>query len=253
VCDRLCCRPGCATLFPMASSAGGAASTVSPRRRRTLNSEGSYEDVFEQLTDGLSWSPGRSQSWSPPTKSAIFQARSRLGYEPVLELFCRAARPLADTDTPGSWLAGRRLAALDGTCLDLPDTPANAEHFGRPASSRGEKSAVPQARLVAVAECGTHAVFDAAIGPCRTSERELAHDLMDTLEPGMLLLAGCCCSPTAASTDSTCRPEPPPPAPTCCGGSSRPSQLDTSRPSTTDPGWHRSSPPPGRIGSSEHH
>ncbi|MDH6287963.1 IS4 transposase [Rhodococcus opacus] len=28
-----------------------------------------------------------------------------------------------------------------------------------------------------------------AIGPCRTSERELAHDLMDTLEPGMLLLA----------------------------------------------------------------
>ncbi|MFD5329597.1 IS4 family transposase, partial [Streptomyces sp. NPDC127092] len=67
--------------------------------------------------------------------------------------------------------------------------PANAEHFGRPASSRGEKSAFPQARLVAVAECGTHAVFDAAIGPCRTSERELTHDLFDTLEPGMLLLA----------------------------------------------------------------
>ncbi|MFC9768767.1 hypothetical protein [Rhodococcus jostii] len=52
-----------------------------------------------------------------------------------------------------------------------------------------EKSAFPQARLVALAECGTHAVFDVAIGPCRTSERELAHDLMDTLEPGMLLLA----------------------------------------------------------------
>ncbi|WP_072951059.1 IS4 family transposase [Rhodococcus koreensis] len=154
-----------------------------------LNSEASYEEVFEQLTDGLSWSSGWSQSWSPPTKSAIFQARSRLGYEPVRELFRRVARPLADTDTPGSWLAGRRLVALDGTCLDLPDTPANAEHFGRPASSRGEKSAFPQARLVAIAECGTHAVFDAAIGPCRTSERELAHDLMDTLEPGMLLLA----------------------------------------------------------------
>ena len=154
-----------------------------------LNSQGSYEEVFEQLTDGLSWSSGWSQSWSPPTKSAIFQARSRLGYEPVRELFRRVARPLADAETPGSWLAGRRLVALDGTCLDLPDTPANAEHFGRPASSRGEKSAFPQARLVALAECGTHAVFDAAIGPCRTSERELAHDLMDTLEPGMLLLA----------------------------------------------------------------
>ncbi|MDT2006950.1 IS4 family transposase [Rhodococcus jostii] len=154
-----------------------------------LNSQGSYEEVFEQLTDGLSWSSGWSQSWSPPTKSAIFQARSRLGHEPVRELFRRVARPLADADTPGSWLAGRRLVALDGTCLDLPDTPANAEHFGRPGSSRGEKSAFPQARLVALAECGTHAVFDAAIGPCRTSERELAHDLFDTLEPGMLLLA----------------------------------------------------------------
>lgn len=139
------------------------------------------------------------------------------------------------------------MVALDGTCLDLPDTPAYAEHFGRPASSRGEKSAFPQARLVAVAECGTHAVFDAAIGPCRTSERELAHDLMDTLEPGMLLFAD------RGLYGSTCGPEPPPPAPTCCGGSSRPSHLDTSRPSTTDPGWHRSSPPPEGIGSSEHH
>ncbi len=32
--------------------------------------------------------------------------------------------------TPGSWLAGRRLVAIDGTCLDLADTPANDEHSG---------------------------------------------------------------------------------------------------------------------------
>ncbi|MDJ0015493.1 hypothetical protein [Rhodococcus erythropolis] len=36
---------------------------------------------------------------------------------------------------------------------------------------------VPEARLVAGAERGTHAVLDAAIGPCRTPKRELAHDL----------------------------------------------------------------------------
>lgn len=81
------------------------------------------------------------------------------------------------------------MVAIDGTCLDLPDTPANDEHFGRPPSSRGEQSAFPQARLVAVAECGTHAVFDAEIGPCRTSERELVHNLINRLEPGMLVLA----------------------------------------------------------------
>ncbi len=154
-----------------------------------LHSEGSYEDVFALLTDGLSWSSGWSQSWSPPTKSAIFQARSRLGYEPVRELFFRVARPMARVDTPGSWLAGRRLVAIDGTCVDLADTPGNVEFFGRPPSSRGEKSAYPQARLVAVAECGTHAVFDAVTGPCAASETEMARELVSRLTPGMLVLA----------------------------------------------------------------
>ncbi|MDJ0396795.1 IS4 family transposase, partial [Rhodococcus sp. G-MC3] len=154
-----------------------------------LNADASYEEVFEQLTDGLSWSSGWSQHWSAPTKSAIFQARSRLGPDPMEALFRRVAQPVAVDSTPSSWLAGRRVVAIDGTCLDLADTPANTEHFGRPPSSRGEQSAYPQARLVAVAECGTHAVFDAAVGSCMTSERELANTLVDRLEPGMLLLA----------------------------------------------------------------
>ena len=44
-----------------------------------LYSEGSYEDVLGQLTDGLSWASGRQEAYSPPSKSAIFQARARLG------------------------------------------------------------------------------------------------------------------------------------------------------------------------------
>lgn len=154
-----------------------------------LYSEGSYEDVLAQLTDGLSWASGWSESWSPPSKSAIFQARSRLGFEPVRDLFARVARPLAGPDTPGSWLAGRRLVAIDGTCLDLADTPANADFFGRPGSGRGEQSAFPQARLVALAECGTHAILDATVGPCSTSEIETARELVGRLKPGMLALA----------------------------------------------------------------
>jgi hypothetical protein len=154
-----------------------------------LNSDGSYEDVFAQLTDGLAWSSGWSESWAIPSKSAIFQARSRLGYEPVRDLFARVARPLAGPNTPGSWLAGRRLVAIDGTSLDLADTPVNTEFFGRPPSSRGERSAFPQAKVVAVAECGTHAMFDAVVGPCRDSEIELARSLVKSFEPGMLVLA----------------------------------------------------------------
>jgi hypothetical protein len=154
-----------------------------------LYSEGSYEDVFAELTDGLSWASGWRQSFPAPSKSAIFQARARLGAGPMRELFARVAKPLAGPGTAGSWLAGRRLLAIDGTCLDVPDTAVNAKFFGRPGSARGEQSAFPQARLVAVAECGTHAILDAVAGPCSTSEIEMSRELVGRLTPGTLLLA----------------------------------------------------------------
>ena len=155
-----------------------------------LHSEGSYEDVIALMTDGLAWAA--SDLVGPvklPSKSAIFQARDRLGAEPLKRLFDRVARPLATDVTPGAWLAGRRLVAIDGTTLDVADTVVNDEFFGRPGVNKGERSAFPQARLVALAECGTHAIFDAEIGPCTTSELGLSKLLVDRLEPGMVLLA----------------------------------------------------------------
>ncbi|CAN5549355.1 IS4 family transposase [soil metagenome] len=154
-----------------------------------LYSEGSYEDVLAQLTDGLAWASGWSERYSLPGKSAIFQARERLGSGPVAGLFARVARPLGGPDTPGTWLAGRRLVAVDGTCLDVADTPANEEFFGRPGVNKGEKSAFPQARLLALAECGTHAIFAAKIGAYRDGEVTLVEDLLAHLTSDMLLLA----------------------------------------------------------------
>ena len=153
-----------------------------------LHSEGSYEDVLSLLTDGLAWATD-TDPVRLPSKSAIFQARARLGAEPLKALFARVARPLAEPDSVGAWLAGRRMVAIDGTCLDVADTPENAEHFGRPGVNKGEQAAFPQARVVALAECGTHAIFDAAVGAYSTAENTLAGPLIDRLKPGMLLLA----------------------------------------------------------------
>jgi Insertion element 4 transposase N-terminal/Transposase DDE domain len=139
-----------------------------------LYSEGSYEDVLAQLTDGLSWASGWTDTYSPPSKSAIFQARARLGAEPLATLFERA---------------GRRLVAIDGMCLDVADTTVNAEYFGRPGVNKGEQAAFPLARVVALAECGTHAVFAAEIGTYAESEATLTEPLLTRLEPGMLLTA----------------------------------------------------------------
>lgn len=154
-----------------------------------LHSEGSYLDVLSLLTDGLSWADSGGEPPKLPSKSAIFQARVRLGSEPLERLFRRVAVPMALESMPWAWLAGRRLVAIDGMCLDVADTADNDGWFGRPGVNKGERSAFPQARVVGVAECGTHAIFDAVVGAYTTGENTLAAELVDRLTGGMLVLA----------------------------------------------------------------
>jgi hypothetical protein len=154
-----------------------------------LHADGSYEDVLALISDGLAWADRTEGQGRLANKAAISHARDRLGSEPLAKLFEQVARPLAVASTPGTFLAGRRLVAIDGTCLDVADTPANDGHFGRPGVMKGERSAFPQARVVALAECGTHAMFDAVVGPYTTSENAMARQLLGRLEEGMLCLA----------------------------------------------------------------
>jgi len=130
--------------------------------------------------------------WRDPTlvlarKSAISQARYRLGARPVVALFQRLCQPLAIEQTPGAFYNGLRLVAMDGTVEDVPDSPANARVFGRHHSARGA-SAFPQVQGVYLSECGTHAVLDAGFWPCHTSERSGALRLLRSVSAGMLLL-----------------------------------------------------------------
>jgi len=149
-----------------------------------------YEEVARLLVEGLAWSRRWRGSWEVPTTAAISRARARLGPKPLRALFARVCRPVARADTVGAWYRGRRLVAVDGTTLDVADTEDNDAFFGRPGSGRGDKkSAFPQVRLVVLAECGTHAVFAAATGPCTVAETVLADTLLPQLQRGMLLLA----------------------------------------------------------------
>ncbi len=155
-----------------------------------LFSQSSYEEVMRLLVEGLSWSEGWARRWSVPTKAALFKARARLGPEPLAALFESVACPLATPRTAGGFYRSWRLMAIDGTTLDLADSPANSAHFGRPGSGRGERiAAFPQLRLVGLGECGTHAIIDVAHGGATSSERQLASVLLESLGPGMLVLA----------------------------------------------------------------
>lgn len=47
-----------------------------------------------------------------------------------------AVMPTADRESRGAWYRDWRLVSHDGTTLDLADTVANEETFGRPGASR---------------------------------------------------------------------------------------------------------------------
>ena len=154
-----------------------------------LWSDGSYEDVLGMVSSGLLWTDGDDGPAQMASKVALFKARERLGPEPLEMMFRRTAVPLAEPESEHGWLGGRRVMAIDGTTVDVPDSPVNDTYFGRAGVSKGERSAFPMARLVAVAECGTHAMVDAEIGPYTTSEVALSRMLVDRFTPGTLVIA----------------------------------------------------------------
>jgi hypothetical protein len=151
----------------------------------------SYEEVMRKLVQGLSWLAIWKSEWHVPTSSALAQARERLGSEPLRELFERVAVPCAQASTAGAWLCGRRLMSVDGVELEAAATPANGEHFGYRSGKNGT-GAFPRVLVMALAECGTHAITAAETGAAYAGEAPLALALArapGNLEPGMLVMA----------------------------------------------------------------
>lgn len=142
--------------------------------------------VMQKIARGLRfvWA---EPDWRVANDSAITYRRYQLGAQPLVALFHRVCRPMATPQTPGAFLFGLRVMAIDGTVEDAPDTPENARVFGRQHGSRGD-SAFPQVRGVYLAECGTHAVVDAGFWPYATCERVGAFRLLRSVVPGMLVM-----------------------------------------------------------------
>jgi hypothetical protein len=84
----------------------------------TLYAHASYDAVLRELVEGLRWLRWEGAALDLVCKSAITQARVRLGEAPLRELFRRLARPLAEPGAPGAWYQGRRLVSFDGTTID---------------------------------------------------------------------------------------------------------------------------------------
>lgn len=181
------------------------AAGVREQRRRTLPArlvvyyvlmmvlffQSSYVEVWNKLVAGLDWAKRfrwRLAVGMQPSAAAISKARGRVGWKVMAGLLERVAGSQAGEADDFAFCMGMRLVAVDGVCLDLPDTPDNAAEFGYPGNDR-RRGPFPQIRVVAAGECGTRAVLGAATGGLDTGEQALLRGVLATLRAGDLLLS----------------------------------------------------------------
>ena len=153
-----------------------------------LYMQSSYREVLRCLLEGVLWLSDPSVEIRVAGNSGISQARTRLGWEAVRQLYEEVVQPIAKPSTRGAWYRDWRIVSLDGSILDVADEAANDEAFGRSSGGRGD-GAFPQIRFAALVENGTHVLFGARMAGYAISEIALAKTVLLNLRAGMLCLA----------------------------------------------------------------
>lgn len=119
--------------------------------------------------------------------SAYCQARIKLPIETLEALNMLAARQLKDSVGESLLWRGRRVHVVDGTGVSMPDTPSLQEAFDQPS---GQKAGCgfPVATIVAAFCWSTGAINDIMIDGYRPHELTLFRRMLDTFEPGDVVL-----------------------------------------------------------------
>lgn len=123
-------------------------------------------------------------------RSAIAQARQRLGVDPVAYLFVvTAARWATDSAARHRW-RGLALYGVDGTTVRVPDSPENWKAFGGQ-SGNGQRSgsAYPTVRLLGLMALRSHLLSAVVFDSYHTGETTLAQNLWNELPDDSLTIA----------------------------------------------------------------
>lgn len=115
------------------------------------------------------------------SKSAVAQARQRLGAEPLKALFEMSARAWCEQDSKQYLFKGLSLFAMDGTTLKTADTPEQREHFGAQVYPSGRISSYPQVRGVTLTAVPTRLIRNATFGPYGVNEMLYAKELLESI------------------------------------------------------------------------
>jgi hypothetical protein len=122
------------------------------------------------------------------TSGGVSQAKERLGADAMRWLFDVSAASWQAEDASKHLFHGLSLLAMDGTSLRLSDSKANREHFGAQNYPNDKVASYPQTRGVTLTAVPTHLMLDARFAPYKTSEMELAKDLISTVPDNSLTI-----------------------------------------------------------------
>lgn len=117
-----------------------------------------------------------------PTVSsgAIPKARARLGSGPVEVLFeLSAAAWIAPRAGDKLW-RGLSVWAMDGSCMNLPESPENDLFFGRSENAKA-MGPFPKARVAVLLNARTHVMAGLEVGPYAQGELSLMQGLWQTI------------------------------------------------------------------------
>ncbi|MFB8304692.1 transposase domain-containing protein [Kitasatospora purpeofusca] len=144
------------------------------------------EDVARRAVAELPRPDGvRGVAPGPLTAARAGRARRQLGRDVLRETFYRVAQPVV---SPGARLGGRRLMAIEGFGLDVPDSAGNAAEFGPDAAGRSRPGTTPGARVMAAVDCGSRTVVDAEVGPRHRGEEAMTVSLLAPASSDWVLL-----------------------------------------------------------------